>query len=285
MPLQPNSLPRLDQAPYDNPENFIATWDTTMDAIESGAGSGSSGEAFASFVGNGRIISAAVPVDAGDDFLPDTPSLAIKLPDGMQWIQDGLFITIDGDIVISGISPNFTGWVQPVYDTDTDTWSKIEHATRPAKGAGVFKIVSDVDSVNSVDVSAVNSDTIPTLPYLLTLIGGGSGYDDSAVVGRIETLETTSEDHEERISNLEELSGANGGESLADTGPDRDLNRITARLETRMARLAPIYQNETDSSLFIGGIAGDGYELENGVTGRDIHSGNTTVDLLTGEES
>jgi hypothetical protein len=182
MALEPNSLPRLTQAPYNEPENFTSTWDATMDAIEAGSGGGGEGGAFASFLQSGRIIAQAVPVNDGLRFMADTPSLAIVLPAGTQWVQEGVEYSIDEDLAIPGVQANFSGWVKPAYDVEDDNWTLTHYVTRPAIGTGVIKVTSDADSVSAVDVSPSQSDTIPTVgllqKQLLALAGDGSDEEE-----------------------------------------------------------------------------------------------------------
>lgn len=157
---------------------WVDFWNTTladwMNALGSGELSWPS-----KFTLNGRIIQTES--DGLEPTVTASPTLAILLKSGSEWVVDGTYHLLDEDIQISDLSPNFTGWIVPtaIYDDDTESWvwGHTEHATRPDDGAGVAcKVVTLNDRVSVLTTTEDECDLIPTLPVLKNRItNGGEG--------------------------------------------------------------------------------------------------------------
>lgn len=150
---------------------WVDFWnDTFLPWAEGGSGGGANG--LAAFLGNGRMISAALLPNDGDNYLPPSPSLAVQLPENTRWVQDGALITLESDTVIAGVPANFAGWIalHVAFDEEAqaDIWSLSTHVARPVPGFGVLgHVTADADSVTTIDSSEVQSDVIPTMPLLM----------------------------------------------------------------------------------------------------------------------
>lgn len=175
-------LPRPNEEIFDTgviwtPDKMPEALDAAFTEIESG-GSGAGGVALlAAWFGNGRLVDGPVPAGDGERFLPPSPTLAITLPAGERFVIGGGLQTLAEDVYIAAVPTDFIGWgaLSVAFDEEAgvDVWSAVWSEARPAKGAGTIYVETDADSVLLVDVSGTKSDIIPTLPYLLGLLGGG----------------------------------------------------------------------------------------------------------------
>ena len=116
----------------------------------------------------------------------------------------------------------------------------------------------------------------------------GDGDDDAAggLLAQFNAFKNaqlaTNADFAARLVALEKLLG------VEVTGNTRDLDRYAIRNDMRqdvaIAQLKPDFSLIADGSIFVPGTAGDGEQFGNGVTARDVHSGNTVIDAEKGEE-
>lgn len=183
--LRPGDLPRLNEVPYDDPFNFVDTWDITMSLIEQAdSGGGDQWEIISYFFGNGYLTGITPE-------LAPSPALGLILPEGFRFFYDGELIEVDEDTYVGTVSPAFEGWVslEPTYDMATDSWDfeLVEHAAKPVNGVGLLGYVeADADGIVVFDPTGGNSDEIPTLQEVLRRIrnsggsGGGGGIDHVA---------------------------------------------------------------------------------------------------------
>lgn len=95
---------------------------------------------------------------------------------------------------------------------------------------------------------------------------------------RVAALEAANADLNARI---DEIAGPSQGTSAA---LRRYEMRDIARLETEDVKTRPAFSLDIDGSVFVAGLAGNGEDYGNGVSARDVHSGNTIVDEERGEE-
>lgn len=246
-----------------------------FDAAKANAGDGSS-DAVAAFLGNGRLISAPLAADDGDSYLPPSPALAVTLPAGTRWVQNGALIILENDVLISGVPANFTGWVAPLVDAADESWSLSTYAARPALGSGVLgRVTSDADSVTAIDTSEVQSDVVLTMPLLLARLrpnngGNASGtfYDDTALRGQLDN-------HETRITTLE---GAQTGDGIAP--PDATTRLVTTHIREASfhALQNPRFGKATDAAIQTSGT-GMGQVYPNGEVAPDVRGGSVGAEI------
>jgi hypothetical protein len=178
------SLPRFSndpESPY-RPRKFLATWELIAAQLEAAVNSGGSGSILAAeYFRNGQLLAEG---EAPAIQEPNSPNLTVTLRDGARLVQNGEVLVVDGDTLISGAPANSTTYLTLAHSTGedgADIWEPTWHAedARPAPGSGVLaKVTTDADSVTAVSTSAADTDIIPELPYLLTMIlSGGTGED------------------------------------------------------------------------------------------------------------
>lgn len=173
-------------SPTDTDE-WVSFWNTTWKTyIESIAAGGGNSQLLTLFTKNGRIIEQEG--DGLEARMSETPSLSIVLPSNSKLVLGGVLYILDSDQVLGPIDPNFTGWIVPTvtYDPDSETniWDLVQYSSRPALGSGVVaKVVTSSDQVDSIDVTEVQTDVIPSIPILVSRIrAGGSGPGGSGTV-------------------------------------------------------------------------------------------------------
>lgn len=154
---------------------WVTFWNNTFLPWLAGQISGAGGWPFP-LTQNGRVV--LDEADAGKAQMTGTPSLAIILPDGAQYVVGGTLYTVSGDQTLT-VSDSFEGWLEPtveVDESDVVTWGTIEHEEHPAPGTGVLgKVTSNVDHVIALDTSESESDVILSMPLLLQRLNGTGG--------------------------------------------------------------------------------------------------------------
>lgn len=206
------NLPRLDTSPYSDPLNFVATWDATMDLIEaalsSGGGSGG-GLNDAWFFKTGRMITSPLPT------LADSPALGIWLPDGFQWMQDGVAITLTTGELVTGLAQNFDGYAV-IKATDNGaggydweiTSTNVDKSTFPG-GAGVIgHIITDSSGLTAIETEPIDADVIYDMPSIVSILAGASGGSGSLIT-MLSQLIYNSADPRNAVTVIEEKLAAN----------------------------------------------------------------------------
>jgi hypothetical protein len=143
---------------------------------------GGAGSWPSAFTRDGRIV--ADEDDAGAAQMTGSPSLAIILPDGAQYVVNGVLRTVDGDQTLT-VPDSFEGWLVPTATvnetTGVVTWGVAPHEERPALGSGVLgKVTSNVDQVTALDTGEAQSDVILTMPLLLQRLNGGDNSEEAS---------------------------------------------------------------------------------------------------------
>ena len=214
--LPPNTLPRLTNSPYDDPKVFADTWDETMALIEGADGaSGSGGLNDAWFFKTGRMITSPLPTIAG------SPALGIWLPEGFQWMQDGVAITLDEGVLVGDLEANFDGYaVIKATDDGAGGWdwevtSTNEDKSTFAGGAGVIgHVVTDSDGLVSIETEPIDADVIYDMPSIVSILAGVSGGSGS-VLTMLSQLIYNSADPRNAVTVIEEKLAANLAAALA----------------------------------------------------------------------
>jgi len=175
MAIANGTLPRLDSSPYDNPANFVATWDAAMDLIEANLGGGSGTDANALwFYKTGRTITSPLPTVA------PSPALGVYLPEGFQWFQDGVMITLDEDTFVGDLPANFDGYAVLKATADGDNWIWIIESTSEDKstfvgGVGVIgHVITDASGLTSIGTEVADADIVFDMPSIAALLGGAN---------------------------------------------------------------------------------------------------------------
>lgn len=213
MTLLPGTLPRLDQTPYNDPQNFVATWNHAMELIEqASAGSGGTGTGGANdrwFYKSGRKITSPKPA------VPPSPALGVWLPAGFEWVQDGVPVTLEEGELVAPLPQNFDGYVAiEAVDDGSGGWeweiagTSEERSTLGAGGIGVIGRVA-TDSVGTVSIGSEpgDADVIYDMPTLVALLGGinsGSGEGEGGLVTMLSQLVYNSADPRSAVTVIEE---------------------------------------------------------------------------------
>jgi hypothetical protein len=298
-------LPRVNEEIFDTgeiftPEKLPEALDAAWQEIEANANSGTgSGTGSASFLRSGRYISAPVEPEGGDAFLPPSPALAILLPEGFEWVQDGRGIVLEDDVIVNGIPANFEGWVRPVYDFEENSWSLLTYApnARPAKGAGVLGYaLADADEVLTIDVSEAKSDVIFTMPYLVSQMlaanaaiagllqsggssGGGAFYWETAAKSPTDdtTIEEafTAADNALKAELSRQIAGKDSRAMRSDVDELRVEHGITNQTTIKLSPLDGMRSRSANVLRVVGGMYGtgeNGYPDNIGPTTVPLHS-------------
>lgn len=234
---------------------------------------------------NGRLV-----VSDSDEWKPvltGSPSLAIVIPDGAQYVIDGKLFTADGDQSLVGLTPNVTRYLEITVDEE-GVWDYIEHESRPAAGTGVAaKVTTGASSVTDLDTSEAETDVILTMPVLmarlnsfdarLTLLeGGGGGGGGSTYSGSAPWLSSdpraTAAVIDEKIATA--IAGIGGADAIRENPELRSLIAELGSQGIGIAEINPDVTTRSESTTIVIGITGDG----SGGTIDDLEEGTATVD-------
>ena len=122
------------------------------------------------------------------------------------------------------------------------------------------------------------------LDALTTPVAAGSSGSFASLQSQVNALKAALDTQATQIAVLQGKIGTPGLESAVD-----DINRYEVRELARhgveLTKLDAHFSTLTDDSIFVPGTAGNGEDLGNGLSARDVHSGNTALDLDGGSES
>lgn len=173
----------------DDSEQFTALLNAELDAIQAEIGSSVDSSAFAAWIGTGRFITSSDTDGAPRE--PSSPALALLLPVGFSWLQDGILHVIspdDGDYLLTGLPANFEGYVKLA--REDEAWSYTTSIARPMLGTGTLcYLETDADGVTLLESSWDDADLIPALPLLLGIARAGSGGEGGGGGGGIDAAE------------------------------------------------------------------------------------------------
>lgn len=264
---------------------WVTFWNTTFKSYIEGLSTGEGGWP-AQLTASGRLV-----VSTSDEWkatVTGSPGLAVKIPDGAQYIVDGALVTADGDQTIVGLTPNATRWLEITVDAE-GVWDAIEHETRPALGTGIAaKVTTGASSVTDLDVTEAETDVILSMPVLmarissfdarLTLLesgssGGGSGFAYAGIAPWLTTdPRATAEVVAEMI--VIALAGIGGVDAIRENPELRAVIREIGSHGLGIAEVNPDSTTRSESTTIIIGITGDG----SGDTIDDLIEGTANVD-------
>lgn len=195
-----------------------------FDDIAAALGTGGPGT-FPLFSLTGRLQSTTTATDHPPEEPPST-ALALVLPVGFTWLQDGALFTVtedDGDTLLTGVPANFAGYLslEVAEEDGTSTWGLSSSATRGALGSGTLCYVeTDSDGVALLDASPLRADVIPPLPLLLRRLqvleaGGSGGGGSGGGAAYASLLPWSADDPRPTTVVIEEKLGALRAEMLA----------------------------------------------------------------------